>query len=308
MKRGASNLTSFTIQTITDSTSPPPSGDSSRSSAAASRDDLTFLFEEILSYLSVGQMFVRGGTQSPIPLPTVRVGLLGTDFTIENGRYRFTKIFTGENWNPDLQAPLTQPGADVQTGDYLSAVNGRQVRAENDVYCYFENTAMHQTMISVGSKSDGSDARDVTVVPVASEFRLRNLDWIEHNRREVDRRSGAKLAYVYVPDTGFGGFSNFNRYVFAQVGKQSVILERFNHGGQISDYIIDYLKRKPMAIIAPRDGRVILDPPLAIYGTKVMIINHVTCGIPYDEDARSVAHVRRLPKSRRSSPTPAFGN
>jgi tricorn protease len=253
-------------------------------------------------------MFVRGGTQSPIPLPTVRVGLLGTDFTIENGRYRFTKIFTGENWNPDLQAPLTQPGADVQTGDYLSAVNGRQVRAENDVYCYFENTAMHQTMISVGSKSDGSDARDVTVVPVASEFRLRNLDWIEHNRREVDRRSGAKLAYVYVPDTGFGGFSNFNRYVFAQVGKQSVILERFNHGGQISDYIIDYLKRKPMAIIAPRDGRVILDPPLAIYGTKVMIINHVTCGIPYDEDARSVAHVRRLPKSRRSSPTPAFGN
>jgi tricorn protease len=112
------------------------------------------------------------------------------------------------------------------------------------------------------------------VVPVASEFRLRNLDWIEHNRREVDRRSGGKLAYVYLPDTQYEGFTNFNRYFFAQVGKQGVILdERFNHGGQIADYIIDYLKRKPMSILVSRDGRQLIDPPLAIYGPKVMIIN-----------------------------------
>jgi tricorn protease len=240
----------------------------------ASRDDLTFLFEEMLSYLSVGHMFVRGGTQSPIPLPTVNVGLLGADYHVENGRYRFAKIYNGENWNPGVGAPLTQPGLNVHTGDYLLAVNGRQVPGDDDVYRFFENTATKQTTISVGSKPDGSDAHDVTVIPVASEFRLRNLDWIEHNRREVDRLSGGKLAYVYLPDTEYEGFTNFNRYFFAQVGKAGVILdERFNHGGQIADYVIDYLKRKPMSIIASRDGRLIVDPPLAIYGPKVMLIN-----------------------------------
>jgi tricorn protease len=240
----------------------------------ASRDDLTFLFEEMLSYLSVGHMFVRGGTQSAVPLPTVNVGLLGANYAIENGRYRFTKIFNGENWNPNVQAPLTQPGANVHTGDYLLAVNGVALSGDDNVYRLFENTAGKQTTIRVGTKPDGSDGRDVAVIPVANEFRLRNLDWIEHNRREVDRLSGGKLAYVYLPDTEYGGFTNFNRYFFAQVGKQGVILdERFNHGGQIADYIIDYLKRKPMSILAARDGRLVVDPPLAIYGPKVMIIN-----------------------------------
>jgi tricorn protease len=238
----------------------------------ASRDDLTFLFREMLSYLSIGHMFVFGGAQPP--MPRVTVGLLGADYAVEDGRYRFTKIYDGENWNPGLEAPLTQPGALVRAGEYLIAVNGRNVTADRDVYSYFEETAGKVTTIRVGPRADGSGARDVNVRPVGSEFPLRNLNWIESNRREVDRLSGGKLAYVYLPDTEYGGFTNFNRYFFAQVGKEGVILdERFNHGGQIADYVIDYLKRKPMSIIAGREGKPILDPPLAIFGPKVMIIN-----------------------------------
>jgi tricorn protease len=238
----------------------------------ASRDDLTFLFEEMLSYLSVGHMFVRGGAQPAVP--RINVGLLGADYRIENGRYRIEKIYDGENWNPRLQAPLTQPGSDVKTGDYLLAVNGRKLTASDNIYLFFQETAGKQTIISVGPSADGTGARDVTVVPVASEFGLRNYNWIESNRRKVDQLSGGKLAYVYLPDTGAGGFNNFNRYFFAQVGKQGVILdERFNHGGQIADYVIDYLNRKPMSILVPRDGKPLIDPPLAIYGPKVMIIN-----------------------------------
>jgi tricorn protease len=169
---------------------------------------------------------------------------------------------------------LTQPGTNVKAGEYLLAVNDRSVSADRDVYSYFEETAGKQITLTVGPNPDGSGSRKVTVVPVPSEFPLRNLDWIESNRREVDRASGGKLAYVYLPDTAYGGFTNFNRYFFAQVGKEGVILdERFNHGGQIADYIIDYLKRKPMSIIKTREGKTVLDPPLAIFGPKVMIIN-----------------------------------
>jgi tricorn protease len=240
--------------------------------SVSSRDDLNFLFEEMLSYLSVGHMFVRGGTEPP--LMRTNVGLLGADYAIENGRYRFAKIYSGENWNPELTAPLTQPGADVKTGDYLIAVNGHDLTGSDDIYSAFSETAGKQTVIKVGARADGSGAHDVTVVPVDDEFELRNLDWIEGNRRKVDELSGGRLGYVYLPDTGYGGFTDFNRYFFAAVGKEGVIVdERFNHGGQIADYIVDYLNRKPLSVIQGRDGRQVLDPPLAIYGPKVMLIN-----------------------------------
>ena len=237
-----------------------------------SRDDLTFLTHQMLSYLSTGHMWVGGGTEPE--MNRVNTGMLGADYTIDHDRYRFAKIFNGENWNPQLMAPLTQPGESVRAGEYLLAVNGRPLHASDNIYQLFEETAGKQTIVTVGPNPDGSGSRDVTVVPLASEHNIRNLAWIEHNRREVERLSGGKLGYVYLPDTEYGGFTNFNRYFFSQVDKQGIILdERFNHGGQVADYIIDVLSRKPMGILVPRDGKRTIDPPLAIYGPKVMIIN-----------------------------------
>ncbi|MGA9751473.1 MAG: PDZ domain-containing protein [Acidobacteriota bacterium] len=238
----------------------------------ASRDDLTFLFRRMLSYLSVGHMFVRGGTEPNEH--KVSVGLLGADYAIADGRYRFAKIYSGENWNPKLQAPLTQPGVNVKAGEYLLAVNGRNLTASDNVFSFFQGTAGQQTVIRVGPNPDGTGARDVTVVPVESEFALRHEDWVEGNRRKVDALSGGKLAYVYLPDTQAGGFTSFNRYYFAQVGKEGAVLdERYNHGGQLADYIIDYLNRVPMSRVMGREGEAYTEPTEAIYGPKAMIIN-----------------------------------
>ena len=238
----------------------------------ASRADLSYLFREMLSYMTVGHMFVRGGTEPDTP--HVSVGLLGADYTIENGRYRFQKVYNGENWNPQLQAPLTQPGVNVKAGEYLLEVNGRDIRSSDELYTFFQETAGKQVMLKVGPNPDGSGSREVDVVPVASEDDLRNLAWIEGNRRKVDQLSGGKLAYVYLPDTAAEGYTNFNRYFFAQVGKEGAILdERFNHGGQIADYIVDYLRREPMDMVITREGITTYDPAQAIYGPKVMIIN-----------------------------------
>ena len=112
-------------------------------------------------------MFIGGG-DVPEP-PKVKGGLLGADYKIENGRYRFARVFNGENWNPDLRAPLTQPGVDVKAGDYLLEVNGVDVRPPADVNNFLENTADQQIRIKVAPNADGKDAREVTVVPVANE-------------------------------------------------------------------------------------------------------------------------------------------
>ncbi|PYV86170.1 MAG: protease [Acidobacteria bacterium] len=239
----------------------------------ASREDLNYLFEEMLGEMTVGHMFVGGGDR---PETKKVKGVLGANYKIENSRYQFASVYNGENWNPKLRAPLTQPGVNVVAGEYLLTVNGRDLRGSDDVYSLFEETAGKQVVLKVGPNADGSGSREVTVVPVEDERGLRNLAWIEGNRRKVDEMTGGRVAYVYLPDTYAGGYKNFNRYYFAQVGKEAAIIdERFNGGGQLADYIIDYLRRPLLSFFTQREGLDITTPIEGIFGPKVMIINEM---------------------------------
>ena len=225
----------------------------------------------MLSEMTIGHMFMGGPR---VPNPGTKTGLLGARYTTENDRYKIAKIFTGLNWTPGLVSPLTLPGVNVHEGEYLFAVNGRELHAKDNLYAFFDGTAGKQTVIRVGANADGKDARDVTVVPIADEDDLRNLNWIEGNRHKVDELSGGKVAYVYMPNTAGEGFTNFNRYFYAQLDKQAVVLdERFNEGGYIADYMIETLRRIPLSGMVGRNGHILHDPVGAIYGPKVMLIN-----------------------------------
>jgi tricorn protease len=238
----------------------------------AHRADLNYLFGEMLGELSVGHLYVQGGdTPNPNRVPG---GLLGCDYKIENGRYRFAKIYDGENWNPQLRAPLTQPGVNVKEGEYLLSVNGRNVSSSDNLYQLFESTSGKQIVIKVGPNADGSASRDVTVVPVGNEGGLRNLAWIEDNRRKVDQMSNGKLAYVWLPDTAQGGYTNFNRFYFAQLDKEGAVIdERFNGGGSAADYIVDFLRKPVMNYWATREGMNPTTPFGVLQGPKVMMTN-----------------------------------
>jgi tricorn protease len=236
-----------------------------------SRAEFTYLSVEMLGEVNIGHMFV-GGSRPHDNGP--KAGLLGADYKIENDRYRIAKIFGGQNWTPGLTSPLTMPGVYVKEGEYLLAVNGRELHAHDNLYQFFDGTAGKQTVLHVGPNADGKDGRDVTVVPVGDETGLRNLAWIEGNIRKVDELSDGKVAYVYMPNTGGSGYTNFNRYFYSQLNKDALVLdERWNDGGLIADYIVDVLKRFPLSGAIERDGKPIHDPVGAIFGPKVMLIN-----------------------------------
>jgi tricorn protease len=159
-------------------------------------------------------------------------------------------------------------------GEYLLAVNGRELRSTDNIYSFFEGTAGKQTLLKVGPNPSAEGAREVTVVPVASETGLRNLAWIEGNRRKVAELSGGRVAYVYLPNTSGAGYTNFNRYFFAQIDKEAAVIdERFNGGGTAADYFIDYMRRPLMNYWATREGSDFATPVGAIYGPKAMIID-----------------------------------
>ena len=236
-----------------------------------SRADLNYIFADMLGEITAQHVYVFGGDRPEVK--PVGVGLLGADYTIDHDRYRFAKVYFGENWNPTLRAPLTEPGVNVHQGDYLLAVDGREVHGSDEIYSFFLERAGKSVQLKVGTNPDGSNARTVTVVPIGNERSLRQREWMEGNRKKVEELSGGKLAYVYVPDTGVNGYTYFNRYYFAQNAKQGAVIdERFNGGGWIADYIVDWLKRPLLFAGMTRDGKDDLIPRV-VYGPKVMLIN-----------------------------------
>jgi tricorn protease len=237
------------------------------------RSDLGYLIALTGGELTVGHSYLSGPGDEPEE-QAESVGLLGADYAIENGRYRITHIYSGENWNPELRAPLSAPGIRVAEGDYLLEVNGRPLTPPTNLYSLFQGTAGHQTSIRVGKSPTGEDSRVVTVVPVPSEEGLRTRAWVEANRRKVDQLSGGRLAYVWLPNTAGGGYTSFTRYFYAQQEKEGAVIdERYNHGGMVADYIVNELERKPMGYFATREGKVSTTPIAGIYGPKVMLIN-----------------------------------
>jgi tricorn protease len=238
------------------------------------RNDLTYILDILGGETSIGHSFTGGGDWPDVE--TVPVGLLGADFAVANGRYRIQKIYRGENWNPDLRAPLSGPGINVNEGDYLIAVDGVDLTATMNPYSVFDRTANKQTVLTVNSAPSRDGARDVLVVPVTSEGALRQRDWMQRNRQIVDSLSNGRVAYVWLPNTGFGGYTNFNRYYFAQQDKQAAVMdERWNGGGSIADYMIDYMSRDLLGYFnnPVGDHQPFTAPNAAIWGPKVMIIN-----------------------------------
>ncbi len=238
------------------------------------RSDLNYIVDILGGEVSVGHSYTSGGDFPDVD--NVPIGLLGIDVEIENEVYKIKKIYDGENWNPNLRAPLSGPGITAQEGDYIIAVNGAPLSTEENFYAAFEGMANKRVQLMINETPQEEGARSLTIVPVRSEYQLRTRDWIEANRRKVDELSDGQLAYVYVPNTGNGGYTSFNRYYFSQQHKKGVVIdERNNGGGSAADYMIDVMRRKLYGYFNSKasDRRPWTTPMAGIFGPKVMIIN-----------------------------------
>ncbi|MGW8268422.1 MAG: PDZ domain-containing protein, partial [Longimicrobiales bacterium] len=239
----------------------------------ATRGDLRRVIQWMLSELAVGHSYGGGGDDLR-DSENVPGGLLGADYEVADGRYRFRKIYGGLNYNPELRSPLTEPGVEVQEGEYLLAVNGVELRAPANLFQHFENTSGKAVEITVGPNANGSGSRTVTVVPIQSEYGLRNRDWVEGNVQRVHEATDGRVAYVWVPNTSVQGWQYFKRYFYPQAHLDGIIVdERFNGGGSLADYVVDILRRPYMAHWTTRYGQDIRTPIAFMPGPKVMLID-----------------------------------
>jgi len=243
------------------------------------RSDLNRLMQAMLGSVSVSHLGVGGGDAPQPGGGGNRIGLLGADYEIANGKYRFKKIYRSTTYSSPagpFSAPLDQPGVDVREGDYLLQVNDKPVEAEKNLLSYFENLVGRPTKITVSANADGANARTCTVFPALGENRLRRANWAEENRKRVEQLSNGKLGYIFIEGYGGEGIMNAIRGLSGYADKQGIIIDqRFNGGGITPDYLIEWMQRKPLYYYMFRGGDDIATPVNPAPPVKVMIINEL---------------------------------
>ncbi|MBK9316623.1 MAG: PDZ domain-containing protein [Acidobacteria bacterium] len=240
------------------------------------RSDLNELLNRMLGHVSVSHLGVAGGDVPPPGEPSVRIGLLGADYEIAGGRYRFRKIYRSSIFSDaagSARSPLDWPGVDVREGDFLIAVDGQNITADNDIYSYFVGKRANVVKLTVAMNADGMGSRTVTVHPIHNESELRGADQIESYRRRVEAASGGKLGYIYIGDFG-SSIMHFIRLMAGYSDREGIIVDqRYNGGGITSDFLIEWLQRKALYYYAFREGDDLAVPVNPAPATKVLITN-----------------------------------
>ena len=245
------------------------------------REDVNWVIAEFISELNVGHAYVTNGGDTESSGPSRPVGMLGADYELvpasgdTPAAYRIARIHSGGVYDTDARGPLAQLGVDAKVGDYLLAVNGLPIDTAQDPFAAFIGTAGKPTQITLSDKPviDGTE-RVVLVTPVGDESNLRFRTWIDAKRQYVHEKSGGKVGYIFVPNTGIDGQNELFRQFAGERGREALIIdERWNGGGQIPTRFIEMLNRPALNYWARRDGKDWVWPPDAHNGPKCMLIN-----------------------------------
>ncbi|HZK94795.1 MAG TPA: PDZ domain-containing protein [Prolixibacteraceae bacterium] len=238
------------------------------------RADLDYILGEIISESNTGHCYDDWGDFERVK--RVNTGLLGAELQADqaSGKYRITKIYAGENWNESRRSPFTEQGVNVKEGDFLIAINGTELNLSMNPYELLENTLGKMVEITVNSKPEAAGSKTYTIRPIASELELFNLNWVNERRAMVDKLSGGKIGYIFVPNTAVDGNRELFRGMYEFNEKDALIIDdRYNGGGFIPDVMTDLLARKTLSYWQRNGLASMKTPGVAHNGPKVMLTN-----------------------------------
>jgi tricorn protease len=238
------------------------------------RLDLNYVIGEMIAELNCGHAYISTGEMDRPK--RINTGLLGAGISRDkSGFFRIEKIYRGETWSKELRSPLTEPGVEAKQGDYIVAIDGIPTNTVNDLYSLLVGKTNVATEISLNSAAALKGARKVIINPIANEYPLIHHEWIQGNIEKVDKASGGKIGYIYIPDMGPEGLNEFAKYFYPQLDKEGLIIDdRANGGGNVSPMILERLAREPYRMTMYRGSKRTGTIPDAVQaGPKVCLIN-----------------------------------
>jgi tricorn protease len=244
----------------------------------AHRSDLNYVLGEMVAELNIGHAYIEGGDFEIPPRP--KVALPGARFELDSrsGRYRIAEILRGQNEEERYRSPLTEIGVNVNEGDYVLAIDGVELSANDNPYHLLRNKADRPVQLTVNAKPEPKDARVVSFRPITSEVDLHYFAWVARNRERVDKLSGGRIGYLHIPDMAEDGIREFMKWYYPQLRKEGLIIDdRANGGGNVSAMLIDRLRR---TLLGTGFNRTSEDtetyPPATFVGPMACLLNETS--------------------------------
>lgn len=238
------------------------------------RSDLTYVIGEMIGELNAGHAYsVNGDYPKPQRIP---MGLLGAKFEKDSsGYFKVKKIIAGANWNSSTRSPLTMPGVDVQEGDYILSINGKNLQETSTIFTELIDQAGKTVELEVNTRPALQGARKVLVTPLRDESRLYYYNWVQNNIRKVDEATQGQVGYIHIPDMGVEGLNEFVKHYYPQLNKKALIIDdRGNGGGNVSPMITERLLRTPAFFtMHTNQNQGSASPAGTFLGPKVLLIN-----------------------------------
>ncbi len=235
--------------------------------------DLDYLLQQLQGELGSSHMVILPAAAAAAP-PVAEARSIGADLAADaaSGRYRLARIRRGDSSRPAQRSPLAAPGVDAPEGSFLLAIDGTELRTPDDPDRLLAEATGTLTL-SLASSPTGP-RHDVRIEPLRNELALRQVDWVAANRATVDRLSGKRLGYVYLPDMEAGGVEAMAHDLTAQAGRKGLIVDvRYNRGGFITPWVLQQLQERPRGYFVNRQLGTEPRPAAATVGPKIVLAN-----------------------------------
>ena len=244
----------------------------------AHRSDLNYVLGEMVAELSVGHAYIEGGDWEMPKRP--QVALMGAQLALDAaaGRYKISKIYRGQNEEELYRSPLTEVGVNAKEGDYILAIDGRELKPNDNPYEFLRDKANRPVQLTLNDKPTFEGAHTTSYKPITNERDLIYLNWVTRNREYVTKATNGRVGYIHVPDMGAAGIREFIKYFYPQIRKEGMVIDvRGNGGGNVSRMLIERLRRELLGTELGRlDQFTETYPDGVLYGAKVCLINETS--------------------------------
>ena len=200
----------------------------------------------------------------------VSTGHLGVELEADSaaGRYKVTHVY--EN------GPADKDWVRVGVGNYLIAINGKQVKAGDNYWQLLNNRLNRKSEITFNSKpaADGAWVTRIETITTGAYGQLRYERWVKERRQKVDELSGGRIGYLHIQAMNQPSLRKFEKEIREFRNKEALVIDqRWNGGGNIEQELLAILVQRQYQIWQPRGTEATGRPFAGFFGPKIVLQN-----------------------------------
>ena len=210
--------------------------------SASTTQDFEETYNLMLGELNASHMGMRGAKPRE-ETQKEQTGLLGVRVEQENNGVKVVHVIDN--------TPASKINSKLNIGDIITSVDGKKITNGTNFYSLFTNTSDEKVLLEV---IRNGKTEEVVIRPTESLRDELYDEWVENNRKLVDKYSNGRLGYLHIQSMGMPSFERFEREFTAQAyGKEAIVIDvRYNGGGWTTDYLMTVLNYKQHAYTIPR--------------------------------------------------------